>query len=68
MNCDYNELIKALRCDHPSCDCESCEYNTGEDCNYKRMTDEAADAIEELQKEILNLRMQMCCCPKEETE
>lgn len=47
-----NELIKALRCDHPSLDCEFCEYNTGDDCNYKRLTDDAADAIEKMQKQL----------------
>jgi len=46
------EVIKALRCDHPSLECESCEYNTGDDCNYKRMTDDAAEIIEKLQKQL----------------
>lgn len=48
----YDELIKALRCEHPSLDCESCNYNTGDDCDYKRLTDDAADAIKELQQTV----------------
>lgn len=53
---DYTELIKALRDDNA--------------CLSIKTLHNAADAIEELSKELMELKMLTCCCcepPKEET-
>ena len=67
---DYTELIKALRCkviQYEECEARGCKYIKNGWCYYYRMID-AADAIEALSKEILHLKMQMCCCPKPKEE
>lgn len=61
---DYTELIQALR--------EEAEWAEGNEWETPIMLSDhlkqAADAIEKLQRELLTLKMQMCCCPKEGTE
>ena len=55
----YEELVKALRDMSIPCD------------GWKDLYAQAADAIEELQRELIDLKMKTCCCcepPKEETD
>ena len=52
---DYSELVKALRCctQNPPETCVGCTYNIGNnECAVRRMMLDAADAIEELTKNL----------------
>lgn len=51
---DYSELVKALRCccPQPEETCDGCPYDTAGECNISRMMFDAADAIEELMKNL----------------
>ena len=65
----YDELIKRLRlC--AEYDCHRCEYEFELGCRSK-LNNEAADAIEQLSKELIELKLLTCgCCeepPKEKT-
>ena len=56
---DYTELVKALRCKRD--DCEECDLafldnDEGWMCQYAAKDDDAADAIEELQAEVQELK------------
>ena len=56
---DYTELVKALRCKRD--DCEGCDLaffdkDEGWMCQYAAKDDDAADAIEELQAEVAELK------------
>lgn len=66
----YEELIKSLRICGAPISCEGCPHYADEDPNcYLRLKIEAADAIEALSKELMDLKMLTCCCcepPKEE--
>ena len=60
----YDELIKNVRHESASA-LQNCEFDFVQDWMLK-----AADAIEELSKELLELKLLTCCCgepPKEET-
>ena len=65
---DYDAMVKALRvCKRYPLSCPYCVEET----DYCRLRDmsKAADAIEELQRELLDLKMKTCCCcDGEETE
>lgn len=71
---DYEKLAKALRCKRD--DCEGCDLaffdkDEGWMCRYAAKDDDAADAIESLQKELdaANYQLKMySMCPFEDEE
>jgi hypothetical protein len=65
----YDELVKRLRvCPNYTDACVSCPHEHDLGCRTTTMH-EAADAIEKLSKELIELKLLTCCCtepPKEE--
>jgi hypothetical protein len=62
---DHNKLVKALRCKRD--DCEGCDLaffdkDEGWMCQYAAKDDDAADAIEALQAELLKAEMRCADC------
>lgn len=55
---DYTELVKALRCGEyrPECGSSDCPYWSGLGCMDGQLIEDAAAAIEELQREVDELR------------
>lgn len=66
---NYDELIKSLRvcADMTTDQCDGCcKVNTEDEMRFEcesNLKREAADAIEKLSKDLMDLRMVMCCCP-----
>ena len=62
---DYVDLIQKLRnCATEAAPCKTCNMSENPSCSDDLMK-QAADAIEELQKELMNLKMLTCCCTEE---
>ena len=55
---DYSELVKALRCGEykPECGSSDCPYWSGLGCMDGQLMEDAAAAIEELQKDLTTIQ------------